>query len=355
MAPDPSKTEKATPKRRNKARGEGNVPKSQEVSKTATILTGLLILQAYMGSLQSRMSTIFVHYLGNAHNFNPTPNTVYSLLLEVGVELAILLLPILLAVGFAAYLSIRLQVGKLWTTKVFKFKWVQFNLFGGLKRMFFSPDTFVRLGKSALLAGIIGIIPYRVIVGQFDNIIPLFNATPAALAAYILTISATMVKYTLIPMVVIAGVDLWRTRYKYEENLKMSKDEVKDEAKQSEGDQMIKGKMRQKMMQVMMQRMMEDVPKADVVITNPTHIAVALRYDATECPAPVVVAIGADRIAEKIKEIARKHNVPIRENVPLARALYKSVDVGDMIPEELYKAVASILAEIWRIKGRGRR
>lgn len=134
--------------------------------------------------------------------------------------------------------------------------------------------------------------------------------------------------------------------------MKMTKDEVKDEQKQAEGDPIIKGQQRKKMMAAMSKRMLQSVPKADVVVTNPTHIAVALRYNTAEAPAPVVLAKGADHLAEKIKEIARENRIPIRENVPLARALYSSVEVGDMIPEDLYKAVAAILASIWKLKPR---
>ncbi len=161
-----------------------------------------------------------------------------------------------------------------------------------------------------------------------------------------------MVAYTLMPMLVIAAADLWYTRFSYEENIKMTKQEVKDERKQAEGDPVVKAQQRKKMMEQMAKRMLQDVPKADVVITNPTHIAVALMYDALKAPAPVVLAKGADHLAERIKEVARENRVPIRENVPLARALYKATEVGDMIPPELYKATASILASIWRMKGK---
>jgi flagellar biosynthetic protein FlhB len=147
---------------------------------------------------------------------------------------------------------------------------------------------------------------------------------------------------------------VWFTRWNYAENLKMTKDEVKDERRQAEGDPRIKAKQRQKMMEVMRQRMLADVPKADVIITNPTHIACALRYDPTVSPAPTLVAKGLDHLAEKIKEIAREHNIPIRENKPLARALYKSVEVGDTIPMELYQAVATILAQLDKFRRKRR-
>jgi flagellar biosynthetic protein FlhB len=178
----------------------------------------------------------------------------------------------------------------------------------------------------------------------------MFYATPANIAAYILSTGYKMVCYALVPMLLIAIADLVYKFYKYEEGLKMTKDEIKDERKQAEGDPKVKQKQQQKAMEFMAQRMMQDVPRADVVVTNPTHIAVALRYNALEAPAPLILAKGAGPIAEKIKEIARENLIPIQENKPLAQALYKQVEIGDMIPEELFQAVASILAKLDKFK-----
>lgn len=347
---DPSRTEHATPKRRRKSRDKGNVPKAQEMGKVVSVAAGMYGLYAWIGVIYDSMHKILVRFLRDSMLFNATPEAVYGLVQWIAIELAKMLLPLLLFIAFLGYLNMRLQVGKLWTTKVFEFKLSRFNLIAGLKRLFISPQTLIRLGKSVLQAAVIGIAPYLVIKMEMANFLPLYYLDAAGLAKYILETSHDMVLYALIPMTVIAIADLWYTRWDYEENLKMTKDEVKDERKQAEGDPKIKAQQRRKMMEVMMRRMMQDVPKADVVITNPTHIAVAIRYDALEAPAPMVLAKGADHIAEKIKEIAREHGIPLRENVPLARALYKSVEVGDMIPEDLYKAVASILASLHKFK-----
>ena len=193
-------------------------------------------------------------------------------------------------------------------------------------------------------------IPGYIIYSQYLNFLPMYYATPEGVASFMLGMARQILFYTAIPLLAITIFDVWQTRYSYKENMKMTKSEVKDERRQAEGDPVIKNKQRRKMMQVVQQRMMQNVPKADVVVTNPTHLAVALRYNASEAPAPVVLAKGADLLAERIKEIARENHVPIRENVPLARALYKSVEVGDMIPEELYKAVATLLASIWKLR-----
>lgn len=343
---DPSKTEKATPKRRKKSRDEGNVAKSQEVTKALSIIAALVGFYFWFGVIYEQLNIIFSHFFGRAIPMEVSPEVTYRLFVWLAQEVAIMVVPLLLFFGFVAFLGMRLQVGKLWTTKVFMPKLSKFNPISGFKRLFFSAQTLIRLGKSLLQAFFIGIAPYLVIRSEMDNFLPLYYADALGVSVYILTIAKKMVIYALLPMVVIAIADTWYTFWDYEENIKMTKDEVKDEARQMEGDPKIKAEQKKKMMEVMMNRMLQDVPKADVVITNPTHIAVALRYDAMEAPAPQVLAIGADHIAEKIKEVARENNVPLRQNVPLARALYKACEVGDLIPEELYKAVAGILATL---------
>ena len=349
---DPSRTETATPKRRKKVRSEGNVPKSAEMTKTLTVAAGMVGLYIYFSIIAEHVRELFQFFFANAATMPVTQQNVYRLFLLAIRELSIMVLPVLLFIALTAYICLRLQVGKLWTTKVFKFKFKNFNLIAGLKRMFFSPQTFVRLGKSAAVALIIGIVPFLFIREELPGFLALYYSDAAGLGAYMLRAGFRMMLYTLAPMLILACVDLWYTRRQYEDNIKMTKQEVKDEIRQAEGDPKIKQKQRQKMMQMMAARMMKEVPKADVVITNPTHYAVALRYDPTVSPAPYVVAKGVNKVAEKIKLIAREHGIPIRENRPLARSLYASVDIGEPIPEDLYKAVAAVLAEIWRLKGK---
>lgn len=347
---DPSRTEEATPKRRNKQRQEGNVPKSQELGKAVSLTGGLIALYLWLGPMSEGIKDIFRRFLSQSWKFDPNPQDVYSLSIDLTLELCRLILPILLFLGFLALLAQRIQVGKLWTTKIFKPKWQRFNVLKGLKQMMFSPQTVLRTIKSLLFSVILSLIPGYLIYQEYQNFLPMYYATPEGVTAYMLQMGLKLAYYALLPILAITAFDVWQSRYAYNEGMKMTKDEVKDERKQAEGDPVIKGQQRRKMMEVMTKRMIQDVPKADVVVTNPTHIAVALRYNAQEAAAPVVLAKGADHLAEKIKAVAREHNVPIRENVPLARALYKAVDVGDMIPEELYKAVATLLASIWKLK-----
>ena len=352
MARDPSKTENATPKRIKKSREKGNVAKSQELSKTITLLAGFIGLYAYIHVLSTEMQGLFRHFLQNDFAFTPDPGNVANLMRWLATELATMVLPIMLFIALSVAITLRIQVGKLWTTQVFKPKLSRFNPLPGIKRMFLSKDTLIRLLKSLLQALFIGLAPYLVIKNEFGNFILLYHTDVSSLAIYLLQVSYKVVLYALIPMLIISVADFFYTRWDYAENLKMTKDEIKDEAKQMEGDPKIKAKQKQKMFEIMRRRMMQEVPKADVIITNPTHIAVALKYNALEAPAPMVVAKGADHMAEKIKEIAREAGVPIRENKPLARALYKSVEVGEVIPEEMYQAVAAILASLSKFKNK---
>ncbi len=353
MAQDPSRTETATQKRRGKAREDGNVPRSQELSKATVVLGGLIGLWVYMKYMGNDLMEIFQWFFLYSTEFEASKQNVAHLMFLSAARMAKMILPVVLFVGLVAYVTVRLQVGSLWTTKVFEPKLDKIlNPFAGLQKMLVDVNTLIRLGKSMLQAAAIGIAPYIVIKTEWANIVPLFYQNAHGLSAYILATGAKMVIYALIPMLLIAAADLWYTRWSYEENLKMTKDEIKDERKQAEGDPRIKQQQKQKMMRFMLRRMLKDVKKADVVITNPTHIAVALRYHALEAPAPVVLAKGLDHLAEKIKEAARENHVPIRENKPLAQALYKSVEIGEMIPAELFQAVASILAQLSKFKRR---
>ncbi len=355
MASDPSKTEKATPKRRKKARGEGNVPKSQEISKSFIVMAGLIGLAFWISYIGKDLMDLFRHFMTIPASVNLSKQDVYDILIFSSVHIARMVLPVLAIVGFMAFMVMRLQVGKLWSPKALKPKIKKmFNIPKNLKSIFISLQTVVNLSKNILMAFAIGLAPYIVLTTEFEKLPVLFYVNASGLASYMLATGAKMTVYALLPMIVISIGDLIYTRWQYEDNLKMSKDEVKDERKQMEGDQEIKAKQKQKMQKVMLRRMMADVPKADVVVTNPTHFAVALRYDPMEAPAPLVLAKGVDRVAERIKEIARENNVPIRENKPLARALYKSVEVGETIPEELYQAVASVLSQLQKFRNRSR-
>ena len=352
---DPSKTERATQKRVGKARKKGSVAKSQELPKIIVLFVGLMVLNFFLFRMDKEMREIFIWAFKTGFTTVITPSDVYEIMIMISKKLAVMLLPMMLCIAVAAYITQRIQVGKIWYSKLFDPDFSHlFNPMAGIKRIFISMETLFRLGKQLAQATAIAVAPYLVLKQEFTNFIPLFYQTPYGFITYLLGTAMTMVLYALVPMAFIAIADVWYTRWSYAENLKMTKDEVKDERKQAEGDPKIKAKQRQKMMEVMQKRMLADVPKADVVITNPTHIACALRYDPMVSPAPLLVAKGLDHLAEKIKDIAREHRIPIRENKTLARALYKSVEVGQTIPLELYQAVATILAQLDKFRRKAR-
>jgi len=350
---DPSRTEKATPKRRKKARDEGNVPRSTELGKAVSILAGVLILRFLIGFLDKNIRETYLYFLRQSFSLELTRENVYHIFLYSSKQIGLMVLPIMLFVFLISLLVTRAQVGPLWTTKPLTPKFKNFNIIQGLKKIFVNIQTLINLTKSVLQAFFVGLAPYLVLKSELtENILPLFYASVSDIAAYILNTGFKVTGYALVPMLLIGVADLIYTRWDYEENLKMTKEEVKDERKQAEGDPQIKSKQKRKMLKVMQQRMLQEVPNADVVITNPTHIAVALAYNPLKAPAPIVLAKGANKMAEKIKEVARKHNVPIKENKPLAWALYKSVEIGETIPEELYRAVAAVLAQLYKYRKR---
>ncbi len=350
---DPSRTENATQKRVSKAREKGSVAKGAEMGKTVVLLAGLIAMRLVMKSYYEQFHDIFTRIFKESSTFTVNTESVLALFVWCMYKMAILTLPVLFIVAAASYAILRWQVGALWTFETMNFDWGRvFNVMAGLKRLMLDPKALVRMGRSLLQAAAVAVAPYMVIKQEMGNLPPLFYHDAHTLAVYILSVAAKMVTYALVPMLLIAAADLWYTRWDYGEQLKMTKEEVKDERRQAEGDPTIKSKQKQKMLQSIAKRMIQNVPKADVVITNPTHLAIALQYDPIQAPAPLVLAKGAGHLAFKIKEIAMKNDIPIREDKPLAQALYKQVEVGDTIPEELYQAVASILAKLNKFKGK---
>ncbi len=348
---DPSRTEKATSKRVKKARDEGSVARSGEVSTVVVLLTAVIAMRYMGGFYYKNFSEIFNWFFVEGLTQELNQQTVYSMFLWSMLKMALLILPFMCLIALAAYTNIRLQIGKLW---VFKFKWdrINFNIAAALKKLIISPDALVRLLRSVIQAVIVGIAPYLVIRQEMPNLMPLFHQNVMGITTYMLLVAYKMFCYALVPMILMAIADLWWTRYRYNDNLMMTKSEVKDEHRQAEGDPEVKARQLRKFYEFMTNLINKNVPRADVVITNPTHYAVALRYDLSEAPAPMVLAKGVDHLAKKIRELAIEHDIPIQENPPLAQALYKQVEVGETIPEEMYQAVAAILARLAKFKGR---
>ena len=241
------------------------------------------------------------------------------------------------------------QVGWKVTAKPMEPKLSKFNPINGFKRIF-SKDSLFELLKSVIKVGVIAYVAYTNLVEEADNLFVLYEISLNQAIALVGNIIIEFGIEISIVFIVIGIIDYMYQKWKFGEDMKMTKQEVKDEYKNTEGDPQIKGRIRQKMREASQRRMMQDVPKADVVITNPTHFAVAIKYDAEVSKAPIVVAKGEDYLAQKIKEVARENNVEIVENKPLARMLYHNVDIGAEIPPELYQAVAEVLAMVYHMK-----
>ena len=349
------KTEKATAKKRRDAREKGQVRQSTEVNTTfcCVVMFGLLFL--IWPWFVERLITIVREHL-MPQTITLANNWLTSRELSTMVTRALMnmlqtLFPILGAAMVAGVAINLLQVGFLFTTKSLGLKLNRISPISGFKRMF-SLKTIVDLVKSLLKVAILGYIAYsqyRKLLDEFPNLVG--RDIYLTFIQIMRTAFLTALKMC-IAMVFIAAADFLYQWWKYEKDLRMTKQEVKDEYKMMEGDPKVRGRIRQKQRQMSAMRMMSRVPEADVVITNPTHYAVALKYDEEESPAPVVVAKGQDYLAQRIKEVAIENNVQIVENQPLAQSLYALCEIDDEIPADLYQAVADILVFVYRQKGK---
>ncbi|MEC5422677.1 flagellar biosynthesis protein FlhB [Virgibacillus sp. C22-A2] len=343
------KTERATPKKKLDQRKKGKVAKSQDVNTAFLLLFVFTILVVFGNSIKNTMTSLFEHTFTEFIHWEVTENTVHQVFSGATVEAAKMLAPVMVIAIIAGLASNFLQIGFLFTTEPLKFDLKKIDPIQGAKRIF-SIRALVELLKSFFKILFIGVVTFTVIWIYKDEMMMLsFKDTESALAFFsrITTIMGISATFTLLFLSVF---DYVYQRYDYEKNLKMSKQDVKDEYKNIEGDPLIKSKIKEKQRQMAARRMMSEVPNADVVITNPTHFAIAIRYDEEKATAPYVVAKGLDQTALRIKKIAKAHRVITVENKPLARALYGSIEIGDVIPEEFYKAVAEILAYVYRLE-----
>lgn len=352
--PGGEKTEDATAKKLEDVRKEGNVAKSREIPTAATLLALFVCLKFAMGFIGNHLlDTFSVYYeLIPQYASEGMDNRAFSALLtNVIMKLSIVILPFLAAGFIVALFSNTLQFKFKVTGKPLQPKLSKMNPINGFKRMF-SVNTLMELIKSTVKIIVIAYIAYSVFVEHAKDIYLVYDIslTQGILLMYDIILEL-LIKITVL-FIGIAAVDFMFQRWKFKQDNKMTKQEVKDEYKNTEGDPKIKGQQRQRMQQASQRRMMAAIPEADVVITNPTHFAVALSYKSGQGQAPIVVAKGADFLAGRIKEIAKDNKVDIVENKPLARMLYYNVELGSEIPPELYQAVAEVLAYVYQLHNR---
>lgn len=345
--------EQASEKRRQEFRKKGQVAQSKELN-TAMGLTSVLALWFfYLPHFWMRLQQILVGIWQRAGTTDVNPTSLLDLGLAVILEVGLLLLPLMLLVVVVGCFSSIMQIGFLLTGKPLEPDFAKLNPITGMGR-FFSKRSFVEVFKSLAKVALVGYVAFRAVENEFATNLLLVDMPLSTTVTFLGRVSATVLFKSCGVLIVLGLFDYMFVRWEMEQKLKMTKQEQKEEHKETEGDPHIKARIRSLQQQMARRRMMAEVPKADVIITNPTHLSIALKYDRDTMMAPQIVAKGADQVAMRIREIAREHNVVMMENVPLARALYK-LDIGKTIPEELFTAVAEILAHVYSLKGVARK
>ncbi len=344
---DQEKTEEASDKKIEDARKKGNVPKSQDVSGFVTLLVGVAVLMLLFGFIGERIGRVFVYFMGLMSSPEIDVKIITNIAIRLVFEALILFLPVAVCIMIAGVIANVMQFGFIFTTEPMTPDLNKINPIRGLGNLF-SMKKAIEGVKIVIKVSLVFLVAFY-FFGSFVTELPhtIFYSVADQLE-WLREKLLIMAAVLLLLFLVIALADLFITRFQYFKNLRMSKQEVKDEYKQMEGDPKVKARIRQLQMQGARRRMMQNVPTADVVITNPTHYAVALRYDKTKEKAPVVVAKGVDNLAFQIRKFAIEYGVQIVENPPLARELYKLCDVDRQIPETMFKAVAEVLVYVYQ-------
>lgn len=348
------KTEEPTAKKIEESRKDGQVAKSKELTNAVSLLALFVCLKVCIGFLGKRLLGAFTNFwgkIGEDANSNFDHVRSWQLFLDLTIYIVITILPFIIVAVVAAFLTQKVQIKWKITSKPMKPKFNKISPISGFKRMFSARalfDLLLNIFKIILF----GAVSYSFIKDNMDVLYSLYDRSLEDCLVILFDMVFELGLKISVIYIIVAVADYAYQKFKHKKDLRMTKQEVKDEYKNQEGDPKVKSQQRQRMQQASRRRMMQSIPEADVVITNPTHFAVALKYDNTTGQAPLVVAKGADYMAMKIKDIARENDVEIVENKPLARMLYANVDVGNEIPAELYQSVAEVLAYVYRLKNK---
>lgn len=348
---DSQKTEDPTPKRLEEARKKGQVAISREVNNWIMLLTATVLIGAMGSSVLSRLQFHLKSYIEHAHDLPQVPGG-FSIILGASFwkVFGILALPLIVLMA-AAFLGPFLQVGPLFAPEIIKPDLSKISPMQGFKRLF-SSRALMEFAKGLLKIGIIGTVGVVLLSPFFGQVEHMVGLPIPVVLLEAKELIIRMLIGVLVVLIVVAVVDTLYQRTQHMKKMRMTKQELKDEYKQTEGDPHVKAKLRQLRTERARQRMMQNVPKADVVITNPTHFSIALQYKPEEMEAPVCVAKGVDQIALRIREIAKENDIIIYENPPLARVLYDTVEIDEAVPPEHYKAVAEVISYVFKIKGK---
>lgn len=355
--PGGEKTEEPTPKKLDDARKEGQVAKSKEIANAFGILALFLVLKFYVGAMGQGFIDVFKGIYGQIPNLIQMYNgmvpeaALMVVIRSIMIRMLLIMAPVLIVAIVVAFVCDVVQVRWKVTTKPLQPKFSKLNPIKGFGRIF-SVNSLVELLKSVAKIGIISYVVYSYIMDRLKDIYLLYDMALNTAIGLIGEIVIDLGIRIAAVYMVLAFLDFAYQKWKFKQDMMMTKQEVKDEYKNQEGDPQIKGKQKQRMREASMRRMMQQLPEADVVITNPTHYAVAVKYDPEKYDAPYVIAKGQDYLAQRIKEIAKENDVEIVENKPLARMLYANVEIGGLVPPELYQAVAEVLAFVYHLKGK---
>ena len=345
------KTEKPTPKKRREAREEGQILQSKEINTVVILFCCFVGLNIFGKFIHIQLEKFMIDIFNEINNVDRlfNQNNLMAIFLKISTIFMMIISPIFIVAFISSLIINYAQVGFLFTNKTLKIKLNRLNPIEGFKKIF-SKRAFVELFKSILKIVLVGYIAYKYIYGQIDRIIQYSSMEPFEAFINFSDLTFVFIIRILSILLILSILDYLFQWKEHEKNLMMTKQEVKEEYKQTEGDPFIKGKIKEKQRRMAMSRMMQNVSKADVIITNPTHYAVAIKYDKDSLNAPYVVAKGIDLIAEKIKKKAKENAIPLVENKLLARSLYNNIEIGDMITEDLYEAMAEILAYVYNLK-----
>lgn len=346
------RTEQATPKRREDARKKGQTARSREIT-SAFLILGLAGGLVGMGPMMvSRFQGLLTHTWDSFSRSPMTERSFYYLMTDEMTEVLLFLAPIMGALSLVGIVSLVIQQGGfLWTADPISPDWSRLSPLKGLQRIFSVPSL-AELGKAVIKFLVLGYILYAAIRREWPHFMVLIQSEPASAAAETGKFAVRLALWSGLAVALLGAADYAFQWWEQERKLRMSRKELREELKELEGDPQLRSRVRSLQREMARRRMMADVPKADVVVTNPTTLAVALMYRQDDMQAPKVVAKGAGPIAEKIREIARQNGVPVMENKPLARALYSTVEIGELIPQKLYRAAAEVLAYVFRLRGK---
>lgn len=345
------KTEEPTPKKIEESRKRGQVAMSREINNWVMLFVGTLVILAIGPGIMEKLTIHLKSYIAQAHIMPSAPGGFSYILGESLMQIAgYMILPMIIFL-LAAVAGPYLQIGNLFAPEIIKPDFSKISPMKGFQRLF-SMRSIMEFIKGILKISIVGVVGV-ILIMPFYNQVDHFIGLPMASMLHEITIMVIrMMAGILVVLLVVAVIDLVYQQYEHNKKMRMSKQEIKDEYKQTEGDPMVRAKLRQLRQEKASQRMMQAVPRADVIITNPTHYSIALEYKPDEMDAPIVVAKGIDDVAMRIRELAKEHDIPLYENKPLARVLFDTVEIDETVPEDHYRAVAEVISYVFKLKGR---